>query len=137
MTTDLKRVSLDIKSFPLGQDGKPEPWAVALTQAFNQLSLQATQAISDLQPAADQFKTLKFKTGGSVATSFPVDFPVPAPLVSMTIAQIIRGDVQTGSGVSVSWSMLAQKARGGFMARVSAITGLSVNTLYEIKLALS
>lgn len=119
---------LDLTQFP------KESWAKALVAAFNQLSTQISQIT---QVKAPVYKTLKFTTKAAVANSFPIDFPVPGPLSSIRVAQVIRGGTLAGSAISVQWTMLSQ-ARGasGFSARVTLITGLSLSTAYEIKLAL-
>ncbi len=118
-----KQARLDLAIFP------KEPWAKALVEAFNQFALETTQAFDG---AAQKFKTLKFKTGAVVANSFPIDMPVAAPVASVRVAQVIRGGTLAGSAITVQWTMLA----GGKLARVTLITGLSVNTSYEIKLAM-
>ncbi len=117
-----KQIKLLLAQFP------KEPWAKSLVEAINQMSLETTAALASSEA---KFKTLKFKTGAVVADSFPIDFPVPAPLSSMRVAKVEKGPSSTGA-VTVQWAMLT----GGRQVQVQMITGLSVSSSYEIRLAL-
>ncbi len=119
-----KQAALVLSMFP------PEPWAKALVEAFNQLSLQSTQSAQALIGAGGKYKVLDIKTGASVAASFPIDVKVAEPVKSVRVAMVLTG-VPTGA-VSVE----AQLLSGGRLVRVSNITGLAANTIYSIRLAL-
>jgi hypothetical protein len=116
-----KPVRLDLSLFP------QEPWATALVNAFNQLSLQTTQALSGV---GGVLKEISFKTGATVANSFPIDIPVASPVKSARVAMVLSG-LPTGP-VTVVAAMLS----GGKHLRVSSITGLAANTPYALRLAL-
>lgn len=104
-----------------------EPWAKALVDAFNQLSLETTKALSGAAPV---YKTLTFKTGVTVSASFPIDVKVDAPVTDARVAMVLTG---TPSGaVFVTASMLS----GGRLLRVSNISGLAASTSYSLRLAL-
>lgn len=118
-----KQVQLDLSKFP------NEPWAKYLVDAINTFAVQTQQAIQSVPK--ETLKTLKFRTGGTVANSFPIDIPVGGPLSTVRVAQVVRGGTLAGSAVSVQWTMLS----GGRLARITLITGLSPSTSYEIKLA--
>lgn len=116
-----KPVRLMLAQFP------KEPWAKSLVDAFNQLALQTTQALTTVAPT---LKTLTFTTGATVADSFPIDVKVEAPVTSARVAMVLSG---TPSGAV---TVQAKPLSGGKLLRVSLITGLAANTAYSIRLAL-
>ncbi len=115
-----KPVRLSLGRFP------KEPWAKDLVDAFNQLALQTTQALTMTAPA---LKTLKFTTGATVADSFPIDVPVTSP--PSTWSAMVLSGVPSGA-VTVQAAPLS----GGKLLRVSLITGLAADTAYSIRLVL-
>lgn len=116
-----KPARLDLALFP------KEPWAKALVDAFNQLSLQTTQALTGVGGVT---KVLSFKTGATPANSFPIDVRVDSPPKSVRVAMVLSG-VPSGAV-----TVVAQLLSGGKFLRVSNITGLAANTTYSIRLAL-
>ncbi len=116
-----KQVSLSLAQFP------QEPWAKALVEAFNQLSLETTQALTGI---GANFKTLDIKTGATVANSFPIDIKVDRIVKSATLAMVLNG-VLTGA-----CTITAQVLSGGKLLRVTNITGLAANTSYSLRLRL-
>lgn len=127
--TPPKQVKLDLAAFP------KEPWAQQLVTAFNQLSLQTTQA---LQVAAPKYKDLVFKTGAVAANSFPIDVTLDFKPSNVSVAQVTNG--ATTGGTVIQWQLLSltrqQSQSGNFVIRVSRISGLLADTSYSIRLAL-
>lgn len=121
MASPPKQLRLDPTQFP------KEPWAKALVDAFNQLSLQTTQALTG---GGANYKTLTFKTGATVANSFPIDVKTAVSVTSARVAMVLSGEA-TGAV-----TVVAQPLSGGKTLRVSNITGLAANTAYSIRLAL-
>ncbi len=119
--TPPKPLRLALEQFP------KEPWAESLVDAFNQLALQTTQALTVVGP---KYKTLDIKTGVTPANSFPIDVKVEAPPKSVRVAMVLAG---TPSGAV---SVTAQVLSGGKLVRVSNISGLAANTSYSIRLAM-
>ena len=104
-----------------------EPWAKALVETFNKFSLETTRALTDVGGVQ---KTLTFKTGATVANSFPIDVKVESVIKSVRVAMVLTG-VPSGA-MSVTASMLSS----GRSLRVSNISGLAANTSYSLRLAL-
>lgn len=120
-----KQIQLVKEAFP------NEPWAKMLVDAFNQLSAQVTQAAS---VATKETKSLKFTTGASVATSFPLDIPVERIPTDVRVSQVIGA---VGSGANAAqWAVLARNSKGVIVVRISLITGLLPSTKYEVRLTL-
>lgn len=111
-----------------------EPWAKALIDAFNKLSLQVAQT---QQASAPTYKTLTFTTGTAISDSFPIDIPVVAVPNEMRIAKLLAGNTD-GSAVTPQWTMLSrgQTSAQGLTARLLSLSGLLPNTAYVIKLAI-
>lgn len=117
-----KQVRLDPERFPRGA-----AWVRPLVDAFNQLSLQVTQALTS---RADPYRVLEVVTEATPADAFPIDVPVGRIVTEARVAMVLAG--APAGAVTVVASMLS----GGKLLRVSNITGLAANTRYSIRLAL-
>ncbi len=115
--TPPKPVRLVLADFP------QEPWARSLVEAFNQLALQTTQALTGV---GGQTKLLNI----AVNQAYPIDVPVTAPVTSARVAMVLSG---TPTGAV---TVLAQQLSGGRLLRISNITGLSASSTYSLRLAL-
>ncbi len=116
-----KQAQLVLEQFP------KEPWARSLVEAFNQLSLETTQALTG---TGANFKTLDIKTGATVADSFPINIKTDRIVNSVSLAMVLNGTL-TGA-----CTITAQALSGGKLLRVSNITGLAANTSYSLRLRL-
>lgn len=123
MTTEStpKPMRLVLEQFP------KEPWAAGLVQAFNQLALQTTQALTG---RLVRYQTLSFTTAPAVEDSFPIDVQADVMPNDVHISQVVTGTPT--SAVSLIWTPL-----NGNLARIIYIYGLASNTPYTFTLAMS
>ena len=118
--TPPKQVSLDVTAFPAGA------WATSLVGAFNQFVVQTVQAFALV---VTKYKVLTFTTRSSVAASFPINVQVDSLPLEVRVAGILAGT--PNGAVTVVWEPLSS----GKAFRVRNITGLAVNSSYQIRLA--
>ncbi len=123
VVTPPEQQQLDATEFP-----KDKYWGV-LIKTLNKFILQT---VAGLSVAGDRFVVLPFKTGASVADSFPIDIAVQGlPPKWVSVAQLAPLPADLTSPVYVHWELLSN----GFL-RIKYITGLDDVSSYVVTLVL-